>query len=290
MEKIQAVMETLQTKSGLGFEPITDWKAYEQRKCDRYNAETGTLNEFDGYDCQLCKNKGFIAEVRYVEKGGYYTETHIPCKCQRARKAIKRLNRSGLKDVVRKYTFANYKTEDEWQKRLKEKATAFCKDNKATWFFIGGQSGAGKTHLCSAVTVQYIRDGYEAKYMLWRDEIVRLKAVVNDPLEYGEMMNELKTAPVLYIDDLFKNGKGVNGQATMPTPADVNAAFEIINYRYNNPALVTIISSEKTIAELNEIDEAIAGRIAELTKPFGYCLNIKKDASRNWRMKGVEEI
>ena len=39
---------------------------YEQMKADRYNASEGELNA-DGYDCRLCKNKGFIAEVHYQD-------------------------------------------------------------------------------------------------------------------------------------------------------------------------------------------------------------------------------
>ena len=103
-------------------------------------------------------------------------------------------------------------------------------------------------------------------------------------------MKELKKTDVLYIDDLFKGGKGEDGKYKPPTAADINAAFEIINYRYNNPELVTIISSERTLVELNDIDEAIAGRIAERSKESGYCINLKPDKKRNWRMKGLMEI
>ena len=69
---------------------------------------------------------------------------------------------------------------------------------------MGGQSGAGKTHLCTAVTVHYIRKGKEARYMLWRDEIAQIKAIVTDSAAYAARMDALKKTPVLYIDDLFK--------------------------------------------------------------------------------------
>ena len=104
------------------------------------------------------------------------------------------------------------------------------------------------------------------------------------------MMDDLKKAEVLYIDDLFKGGRDMDGNYKPPTPADINAAFEIINYRYNSPDLITIISSERILAELNDIDEAIAGRIAEKSKPNGYCINLKRDAEKNWRMKGMLEL
>ena len=119
---------------------------------------------------------------------------------------------------------------------------------------------------------------------------MKIKSVVNEHDEYAVMMDELKNTDVLYIDDLFKSGKGEDGKPKMPTAADVNVAFEILNYRYNNPGLITIISSERTLSELLEIDEAVAGRIAEKAKTGGYCINLKKDKARNWRMRGCEEI
>ena len=48
-----------------------------------------------------------------------------------------------------------------------------------------------------------------------------------------------------------------------PTAADVNLAYEIINYRYNNRDKITIISTELTIGGLCEIDEALGGRIRQ---------------------------
>ena len=289
MEALQDLMTALQTKSGLGCEPMTQQER-EEWKVNIYNQSEGDLNIHDGYNCDACKNKGWIAEARYIEKYGYYNEVHTPCKCQKARQAIRRLNRSGLKNVVRDYTFDKYETPDAWQQTIKQAAVRFCQVEVNNWFFIGGQSGAGKTHICTAIAVYYIKRDKEVRYMLWRDEINRIKSIVNEPDEYREAMASLKEADVLYIDDLFKDGKGDDGRYKPPTAADVKAAFEIINYRYNNPNLVTIISSERTLVELNEIDEAIAGRIAERAKESGYCINLKKDKDRNWRMKGLGEI
>jgi len=289
MKNMQDLMITLRDQSEHGFEAPSQ-QDMAQIRADDYNRTTGDLNEADGYDCAACKNKGYIATVYHHERFGYFTETLTECKCKRIRRAINRLKRSGLKNIVKDYTFDKYETPAKWQQMTKEAAERFIKDDENNWFFIGGQSGSGKTHLCTAIAVHYIRQGKEARYMLWRDEITKIKSVVNDHAEYAELMQPLKEAEVLYIDDLFKGGKGEDGKYKPPTTADVNAAFEIINYRYNNPGLVTIISSERTLLELNEIDEAIAGRIAEKSKEHGYCISIRRDPSRNWRMKGCGEI
>lgn len=39
-----------------------------QKQIDLYNESTGNLNEFDGYNCNVCKNKGFIARL---DENGY---------------------------------------------------------------------------------------------------------------------------------------------------------------------------------------------------------------------------
>lgn len=288
MEQLKNLMTITPERSEFGSEKLSP-KEYEQRKADAYNASTGSLHIADGYECEVCKNKGYIATVQGPEPFGYYSETLTPCKCQKARKALLRLYRSGLKNSVKSCTFDKYEAAEPWQQTIKDAARRFVADKENNWFYIGGQSGAGKTHLCTAITVDYIRKGYEARYMLWRDEISAIKADINEP-KAAETIKGLKEAPVLYIDDLFKMGKDADGKVKMPTAADINIAFEIINYRYNNPDFVTIISSERTLSELLNIDEAVAGRIAEKAKVNGYCINLKKDPSRNYRMKGIEEL
>ena len=289
MQRLQDLMTTLQEKSEHGYKPMSPQDMVQYR-ADDYNRTSGTLDALDGYNCEICNNRGYIATVTQHEIFGYFTETLIECKCKRIRRAIGRLRRSGLKNIVQDYTFDKYETPTQWQQAIKEAAVRFTQDSENDWFFVGGQSGAGKTHLCTAIAVHYIRQGKEARYMLWRDDINKIKAVVNDHAAYAELVQPLKEAEVLYIDDLFKSGKGDDGKYKPPTTADVNAAFEIINYRYNNPGLITIISSERTLLELNEIDEAIAGRIAEKSKEHGYCVSIRRDSARNWRMKGCGEI
>lgn len=293
MDQAAEVLREIQKKSpvklALGSEQLTA-QEYEQRKADFYNASTGNLNEQDGHDCPICKNKGYIAGVQYFDLYGYYGEVHRPCKCMKARNALRRLARSGLKDVVKKYTFDNYETPDAWQQSIKEKAIEFAADTKNHWFFMGGQSGCGKTHLCTAIAIHMLRTGRDVRYMVWPKEIQTIQASVGDAERYAALMKELEETEVLYIDDLFKHGNDEFGRQKMPSEPEARRAFEIINHRLNIPELTTIISSELTLAQLIDIDEATAGRIAERTKDVGYCINVRKDRARNWRMRGLDEV
>lgn len=261
---------------------------YTKWKCDSFNNEVGNFNEEDGYDCSECKNKGYISYPKYDEHFCCWNETQKECKCMTIRRTIKRLEKSGLKNIIKDYTFQKYETNKVWQERLKSIALNYAKEPQKSWFFIGGQPGAGKTHLCTAIAGHFLKQGKDVKYMVWRDDVTRIKQFVND-VEYENIINEYKKASVLYIDDLFKPSYD-NGRPQKPTAADVQIAFEILNYRYNNKELITIISSERSTGDLIDIDEATASRIVEMSTQKGYGININKDQEKNYRLKGVLNI
>lgn len=243
---------------------------YAQWQCDNYNKEEGKL---EGYDCPKCKNKGQMMVLRDGHQVVQY------CECMEIRKTMRRLEQSGLKDLMINYTFERFKVQSDWQKRAKEMALDFLDNHENKWFFIGGQVGCGKTHLCTALVVEFINAGNAAHYMLWRDEIVPLKASVMDDEAYEKAIRKLKEIKVLYIDDFFKTERG-----KMPTTAEINIAFEILNYRYNNRDLITIISSERLIDDIIDIDEAVGSRIYERSRE--HCLVIQYDRTKNYRLNG----
>ena len=241
---------------------------FEEMKCKSYNNSPGELTD---YDCKECKNRGNFMEY----KNGY--EFMRGCRCMEIRRNIRRMKKSGLTNVMKRYTFDNFEANENWQKSILESAKKYVNSNDGQWFYIGGQVGSGKTHICTAILLEFLNKGMMAKYMLWRDEIVRIKANVNDDEGYTRTVNPLKTAQVLYIDDFFKTEKGKT-----PTTAEINIAFEILNYRYNNKGLITIISAEYAMDKLIDIDEAVGSRIYQRTKE--YCINIAPDMKKNYRL------
>lgn len=74
----------------------------------------------------------------------------------------------------------------------------FVKDAENKWFFIGGQSGAGKTHICTAITAEFLRKGKKAHYMLWRDESMKIKSLTTEGEKYEHAVFKLKTVEVLF--------------------------------------------------------------------------------------------
>lgn len=255
--------------SGLSSKPLTERQRIEfEIKCENEIKGDDTTD----LDCALCLNRKQFAQWSDEED----RIIQIPCKCIQERKNIRRLRISGLQEKAESSTFELYKVNDEWQKKLKE--TALLNVNCDNWFFLGGQTGIGKTHLCTAMCLELMKQSKDVFYMKWRDEIGKLRAFTNTP-ESLQLIEKLKESQVLYLDDFFKTERG-----QVPTRADIQTAYEIINHRYNRK-LKTIISTELMIQDIIEIDEAIAGRIAELCT-FEFCFSMKRDIKRNKRFEG----
>ena len=253
-----------------------------QRRADAYNQSAGDLNLSDGYNCPKCQNRGYFA---YTEAGlgGYIYEKYRPCECQKVRASIARMKRSGLENTIRDKRLNNFQAETYWQQKMLEKARAYLEQGikEGDWFFIGGQSGAGKTHICTGLARELLLTGHEVRYIVWEQAVKGLKAIITEP-EYREELSKLEEAEILYIDDLFKP---INDRP--PTDADLRVAFELINSRYVS-GKPTIISSERYLGEIFELDEATGGRIYE--KSRGYTLIIDRAAERNYRRKDGEKI
>lgn len=235
-----------------------------QRRSEVFNRRPGKLT---GYDCPECLNKGYIAAVRDG------AEVTMPCGCLKIRNSLNRLARSGLSETCEECTFDSYEAREQWQQIILDTAKAYA-ENPRGWYALTGQTGAGKTHICTAVTYALIMSGREAVYMQWLHESAYLKSIiVSEPDEYRRRLEKIRNTDVLYVDDLFKGSV---------TPADIKLAFDIINHR-TYKKLITIISSELDLKGLIAVDEAIAGRIIEMCGENHRC--IVKDWKKNYRLK-----
>lgn len=224
-----------------------------------------TLEDFGlgGVDCPKCGNMGYIP---YTKDGEIYSRE---CECMNTRRSMRRIKNSGMIDLLSRYTFAEYETPDDTRAKIKAAAQKYAEADDG-WFYIAGQSGSGKTHICTAICSRLMERGKEVYYMKWRDESRQLKAIVNTE-DIDPKLEKLKSVPVLYIDDFLKGGAN---------EADIRLAFEILNARYNESKARTVLSSEIGIKELLRVDEAVGSRVYERSR--GYRLSAP---SENWRLR-----
>jgi len=249
-----------------------------------YNLSEGNLNEEDGINCPICKNKG---KISFVENG---YEKVKNCECMNKRRMYYRFIETGIsKDQFKRYTLSNYDTTIEWQRYALDKAKSYLadltKNEKAYWFYIGGNSGTGKTHLCTGIIAKLLNSNFSVKYMVWNTEIPSLisqrKSFYQEDQDlYRHRVKELKECQVLYIDDFL--------QLDTETKESLSVAYEIINSRYTDDSKITIISSEVTQKELYEFSKALCGRIIEKSKRGDYVISVNEEISTNYRMKKGE--
>ncbi len=233
------------------------------------NEIEGSLDEVDGYNCIICKNKGYLYRI----EGDSIVASK--CLCMTTRKSIRLLRKSGLSNSIK--SFDDFETNKSWQAELKKKAMLFAgNNNKQTCFFVGGQSGAGKTHICSAIAKAFIEKGIETRYVIWVSTIEKLTNY-NDP-DRIDLMENLSTVKVLYIDDFLKP----LGKEKSYTSREIQKTFDLIDRRYKIGDVITIISSELGIDDVNRIDQALAGRIVEMASR-DFVITIAKNPDNNYR-------
>ncbi|HEX9061382.1 MAG TPA: ATP-binding protein [Clostridia bacterium] len=216
------------------------------------------------YKCQTCKD----TEFTYDEK----TNTIRPCVCKDINYYKHLLEKSGMAKAFQEKSFDNFFTKNRPEIITTAKNIALNYvakfDGLHSLAFIG-QVGAGKTHLCIAVSRELMRKGINVLYMQYRDTITFLKQHMIDEQVYQKEITKHKTVQVLYIDDLYKG---------RITESDINIMFEIINHRYLN-SLPVLISSEFDCERILQFDEAVGSRILEMAKgniiEFGEGLNYR---------------
>lgn len=290
---LKSIYMSAKSKFNLTDEDMLDFEGFSN--CEALNKiEEGFYKD---YECPKCNNRSYN-HFHEVKNGKIYYYV-MDCECKKIRNEYAKLEACGIhKNLLDKYTLDNYYPAYPWQANCKEKALKYLEEFNTTkdfkkWFVVSGQSGAGKSHLCTSIYKEMLKAGKKVKYMPWKDSIDRLvqyrkSNFSESQKKYDKEMAELKTVDVLYIDDLFK---------LLPNDYDkektliLDLAYMIINSRYAN-GLITLISTEELIDDLMEIDNAICGRIFERAGkneskggvPM-YWLQIGKGQDRDYRMQ-----
>lgn len=220
------------------------------------------------YDCPICGNKGGISRYNKQTRQVWWKA----CSCLENKKTLSNTSKSGLGELLN-YRVKDFVATDEFQKEMKSKAVDYIRQATYEWFLALGQSGCGKTMLCSAICNQRLREGKVVKYLIWSEFISIIKTIKSEE-DRNKHYHEYLKAEILYIDDLLKGN---------PTDYELKIAFQTINYRYNNK-LPTIISSELLIDDLRKLDDAIASRMYQYAQDR-FTIQVGKDDDKNYRFK-----
>lgn len=247
------------------------WTSDQYTKWQVANYNSISRAPQNGYDCIACKNRGYFATINSA--GDFALR---PCTCNNIRQQMKNAQNSGFGDMLDRYSFEGYEVKEDWQHTLKQGAILYTQQKELPWLYVGGMSGAGKSHICTAAATRLLQQGRIVKYILWRDIFHKGESYRYEEEKYTEFMKELGDVEVLVIDDFLK-GMDSNKQSSA-----LEIAFDLVNRRYNNRK-ATIISSEIQLGEIEVMDKALYGRIKERCGKF--TLNIKNEDKRNYRKR-----
>lgn len=165
--------------SAQSFDPV----AFGKMKADTINTTPGNLT---GFDCPKCLNRGTVAVPR--EDGSIFMRE---CDCMKIRRCVWEMEKSGLKNIIKEKTFDTFRDTEPWQTTIKQAAMSYA-SNPEGWLLLCGQSGSGKTHLCTAVCRHRLLSGDEVRYMPWRDTAAALKAMSLDSEQRKQTVDGLK--------------------------------------------------------------------------------------------------
>lgn len=196
-------------------------------------------------------------------------EVWVRCSCVEWRHVEKLMKASEITDEFRSMGFKNFITDGKPPiiADIKECTLTYLKEfesirnKRANSIALLGQPGAGKTHLLTAVANNLMkRLNVPVLYFPYVEGFNDLKDDF-DALE--AKLERMKQVDVLFIDDLFKPVKG----KPRATEWQIEQTYAVINYRYLNYKPI-LISSELTVDELFDIDEALGSRIYQMCHDF----------------------
>lgn len=241
------------------------------------------------YKCSVCRDLGMVEFEKEVD-GEIYSFWR-ECDCLKAKNAERLIRNSGLGEMIDEQTFDTFRADKPFQTEMLDMARRYAdtlidaSDTRKPWLYMGGNPGCGKTHICTAVCGYLLRNKIPVRYMQWNEESRKLKAHVHDS-NFEALCMPYINAPVLYVDDLFKQQFRLGGPYV--NDPDIRLAFTVLDGRYTRN-LPTIISSEwYLIDELLPVDEGVFSRVYERCK--GYTLSISRDAANNYRLARVKAM
>ena len=128
-------MERLQIRDYGTWAGSLDFRQMAKMRVDTVNSKDGDLQ---GYDCSLCRNRGYTALLR--EDDSFAIRE---CECMSIRRCGNAARRSGLNRLLLEKRFRDFRTDQPWQQRMLQVSRRYAQKPEG-WLMLSGQSGCGK--------------------------------------------------------------------------------------------------------------------------------------------------
>lgn len=227
------------------------------------------------YNCIKCQD-----EEGYLIKLDDGFEVYKQCDCVDKKKIDRAFKSSKITWEFQKKTFDNFILADvspvvrDAYHCARQYIIDFeqIKGERQNSIALLGRPGCGKTHILCAIANDLMSEGKRVLYFPWVEGFNEIK---DDLSMTEERINRMQKVDVLFIDDMWKGRE-------KPTPFQIEQMFAVINYRYMEHKPV-LISSERDIDQMCDMDEALGSRINEMCKDYRVIL--KGGRELNYRLK-----
>jgi DNA replication protein DnaC len=202
--------------------------------------------------CPLCHGAGFLRRDLPFDHPDFGKA--VACDCAVSETPASRMERllkySSLGPLTR-LSFANLLEQGRSTnprdralfRGLVADARAFAEAPEG-WLLVHGPSGAGKTHVAAAIANRCIERGQAALFVVVPDLLDHLRASYkpDSELGYDLLLEQVRTAPVLILDDLGTQNATAWAQEKL---------FQIFNHRYN-AMLPTVVTTNLSLDRIEE--------------------------------------
>ncbi len=190
------------------------------------------------------KLNGLIKELEYID--GNVIQTLTPCDFQVAKqKLIDNYLIRDFDDDALSYRLT-LEDVDEYRKSIANKMGRIVKNLDNNGLYIYGNSGFGKSYLSICLANSLVEQGKTVAYVNARNTISDLRGyVINDKDKFNDIINKMKTAELLIIDDL--------GNEKITDWSRDAVLYDVLDYRLRNKKNKIIINSNYNLSELKEL-------------------------------------
>lgn len=206
----------------------------------------------DRRQCQSCpglkncpKNlKGLNKILEFID--GKIIETLVPCEYLQQKNKL--ANNYLVRDFDSQYLDCRLSSNDidVYRESVVRKMGTLINGKEKKGLYVYGKTGVGKSYLSICLANRLVDQNKSVAYVNARTTIATLRGyVINDKEAFENLMNKLKNAELLIIDDL--------GNEKITDWSRDSVLYEILDYRLRNRLNKVIINSNYSLNELKEL-------------------------------------